>query len=222
MSDLATQMRDTIEPAYGFAAFSPERNAKPQAAVHAAEGGSAAAVPARPTMASSLATLFTTHILQDGEIVLLIVKPSAWFILVSPMRFLAAVLIFVIAGVLLGGRLEGKNLLYFIDVGIFLMAGRLMWATLQWMGQVYVLTDRRILTLSGIFSIDIFDCPLRKVARTRIAYTTRERVFRLGTIQIIPSSDEMPDSAWQMVAKPAEVHEMLVATINKSKQGGLV
>lgn len=194
---------------------------KPQPAVHAAEGGSAAAVPARPTISSSLATLFTSHILQDGEIVLLILKPSAWYILVSPMRFLAAVLIFVIAGVLLGGRLEGKNLLYFIDIGIFLITGRLMWATLQWMGQVYVLTDRRILTLSGIFTIDVFDCPLRKVARTRIAYTTRERVFRLGTIQIIPTADDMPDSHWQMVAKPTEVHEMLVATINKSKQGGL-
>lgn len=204
MSDIGDEIRKATEPA-----------------VHPAEGGSAAAVPARPAIATSLSTLLTTHIIQDGEIVLLFLKPSIWFILVSPMRFLAAVLIFVIAGVLLRDPVQTKSLIYFIDAGIFLMAGRVMWATLQWMGQVYVLTDRRILTISGIFSIDVFDCPLRKVARTRIAYTTRERVFRLGTIQIIPSDDDMPDSAWQMVARPMEVHEMLVAAINKSKQGGL-
>ena len=219
MSENGVKARDAFDAACGFAAFSPNHIAKPQAGIHAAEGAPAVVVPARPAMTSSLATLFTSHILQDGEIVLLILKPSMWFILVSTMRFLAGILILVIAAALLDERLP-KYMVY-VDAGIFVMAGRVMWATLQWMGQVYVLTDRRIITLSGVFSIDVFDCPLRKVARTRIAYTTRERVFRLGTIQIIPSSDEMPDSAWQMIAKPAEVHEMLVATINKSKQGGL-
>jgi hypothetical protein len=218
MSGRERQFR-AVSAACGFAgARSASAPAKPQAAIHLAEGAPAAAVPV-PALTSSLATLFTQHILQDGEIVLLILKPSVWFILISAMRFLAAVLIFVIAAALLDERLP-KNVVY-VEVGIFIMAGRVMWAILQWMGQVYVLTDRRIITLSGVFSIDVFDCPLRKVARTRIVYTTRERVFRVGTIQFIPGSDDMPDSLWQMVAKPAEVHEMVVATINKGKAGGL-
>jgi hypothetical protein len=197
------------------------RDARFRERIHLAEGAPAAAVPARPTMPSSLATLFTTQILQDGEIVLMILKPSVWFVLVSSMRFLAMVAILASAAALVDDRLPSKNLIYIIDVAIFLMAGRVTWGILQWMGQVYVLTDRRVITLGGIFVIDVYDCPLRKIARTRIVYTTRERVFRLGTIQIIPSVDDKPDSLWQMVAKPAEVHEMLVATINKSKQGGL-
>lgn len=192
----------------------------PQSAipVHPAEG-SAAATPVQPGLTTSLATLLTSHILQDGEIVLLILKPSVWFVLISCLRFLATVLIFIIGSILLDERLPYKSIVY-VDVGIFLIAGRVMWSVLNWMGRVYVLTDRRIITLSGVFTIDIFDCPLRRVARTRIVYSTRERVLRLGSIQIIPSDEELPDGLWQMVARPLEVHESIVAAINRTKAGG--
>jgi len=186
--------------------------------VHAAEGSAAAA--AAPPITTSLATLLTSHILQDGEIVLLILKPSLWYIVASCARFLAGVLILVIGSILLSDRVPGRQLTY-IDAGIFLIAGRIMWAILQWMGRVYVLTDRRIVVLGGVFTIDIFDCPLRKVARTRILYSARERILRLGTIQIIPGGDDMPDGLWQMIARPMEIHEAMVAAINRAKQGGL-
>jgi hypothetical protein len=187
---------------------------------HAVEGGSAAAA-ATPAISTSLATLLTSHILQDGEIVLLILKPSLWYMLLSGLRFFGVVLFLMIAATLWDERMPGKNIVY-VDVGIFLMAGRMMWAILQWMGHVYVLTDRRILTLAGVFSIDVFDCPLRKVARTRILHTAAERILRLGTIQIIPQHDELPDGLWQMIAHPMEVHESVVAAINRTKQGGLL
>ena len=63
---------------------------------------------------------------------------------------------------------------------------------------------------------------LRKIARTRIVYTSRERVVRLGTIEIIPADEKLPVAQWQMVAKPLAVHDQVVAAINKAKQGGCV
>ena len=96
-----------------------------------------------------------------------------------------------------------------------------MWAIVQWMGRLYVLTDLRILRLAGIFSVDIFDCPLRRVARTRIVYTTRERITRLGTIEIIPDDEKIPVAQWQMVAKPLVVHDQIIAAVNRAKQGGI-
>ncbi len=184
--------------------------------VHPAEGGATAAAP--PAMTTSLATLLTSHILQEGEIVLLIAKPSLWYILLSGLRFLAFVLILMIGATLLDDRMPGKNIVY-LDAGIFLISGRVMWAILQWMGRVYVLTDRRILVLTGVFTIDVFDCPLRKVARTRILYSNSERVLRLGTIQIIPDHDEMPDGLWLMVHHPIETHDQIVAAVNRAKLG---
>src|SRR5205823_8176791 len=42
---------------------------------------------------TSLAVLLTRHVLRDGELVILLLKPSLWFILLSSLRFAAIVLI---------------------------------------------------------------------------------------------------------------------------------
>ena len=73
-----------------------------------------------------------------------------------------------------------------LPAAIFLLAGRIMWAVLQWMGRLYVLTDMRIVRLSGVFNVEIFDCALRKVATTRLTRTFREKLWRLGSIEIQP------------------------------------
>jgi hypothetical protein len=87
------------------------------------------------------------------------------------------------------------------------------------MSRLYILTDLRIVRISGVFTLTIFDCPLRKVARTRMLYTMRERLLRLGTIEIIPSDETYPIGAWQTIAKPLVVHDQIVAAVNRAKQG---
>jgi hypothetical protein len=107
-----------------------------------------------------------------------------------------------------------------LEAGVFLIAGRLMFALLQWTGRLYVLTDMRIVSITGVFTAHVFDCPLRKIARTRLIYSTRERVCALGSIEIIPSADEIPVGLWQTIARPRAVHDQIVAAVNKAKQGG--
>src|SRR5436189_5387950 len=102
----------------------------------------------------------------------------------------------------------------YIEIGILLIVGRLTWAILQWMGRLYILTDLRIIRLSGVFSVDLFDCPLRKVASTRLTTTMRERLFGLGSIEISPSDSDCPAGQWQTISSPREVHEQIVAPIN--------
>jgi hypothetical protein len=189
--------------------------------IHSSEGAGAATVA--PPTATSLGTLLTRHILRDGEIVLLLLKPSIWFILLSSLRFLAIVIIMTSAIFLfdIDDRMHA-NRLSIIEPAIFLIGGRLMWAMLQWTARLYVLTDLRILSISGVFNASIFDCPLRKVARTRLLYLTRERILALGSIEIIPIDDTLPEGIWQTIARPRQVHEQVVATINKAKQGGCV
>src|SRR5688500_8335116 len=152
------------------------------AVVQASEGGVAVA-EGRP-VATSLATLLTRHVLRDGELVLLILKPSLWFIALAAMRFAAVVLIGIIAARL---WLKPPVALRAAEVGAVLIAARIMVAVLQWMGRLYVLTDLRVLRLSGVFNVDIFDCPLRKVGQARLTRSFRERLLRLGSIEIIPS-----------------------------------
>ena len=185
--------------------------------LHPSEGGAAAAAEALP-FRTSLAALLTGHILRDGEVVLLILKPSLWFIVFSSMRFTAAVLIITIGAQLwLDDSRAVGSIAY---AGTFLLAGRVMWAVLQWMGRLYVLTDMRILRLAGVFNVEIFDCALRKVGTTRVTRTFREKLWRLGSIEILPVDDSCPPGLWQTVKRPGEVHAKVQSTIERAKQGG--
>jgi hypothetical protein len=99
------------------------------------------------------------------------------------------------------------------------IAARIIWAILQWMGRLYVLTDMRIVSLWGVFNIEVFDCPLRKVARTRLLRSVPEQATGVGTIEIVPQDDAEPFGIWQAVPHPREVHEQVVATLRRAKQG---
>ena len=186
----------------------------------ASEGGATAAEVAAP-FRSSLAALLTGHILRDGEVVMLILKPSMWFIVFSSLRFLAAGLIVLIA-VRLGWVRDARVVNSVAYAVTFIVAGRVMWAVLQWMGRLYVLTDLRVVRLSGVFNVEILDCALRKVGQTRITRTFREKLWRLGSIEIVPVDDSCPPSVWQTVSRPEEVREKIQSTIDRAKQGGVV
>ena len=192
-------------------------HARANAGLHPSEGGATAADATAP-FRTSLAALLTGHILRDGEVVLLILKPSMWFIVFASMRFAAAGLIVLIAAKLWVHDHRAINSIYYLVT--FLLAGRVMWAVLQWMARLYVLTDLRIVRLSGVFNVEIFDCALRKVGQVRLTRTFREKLWRLGSIEIVPADESSPPSVWQTVKRPAEVHAKVAATVERAKQGG--
>lgn len=188
------------------------------APVYASEGGASAAAGANAApFRTSLAALLTGHILRDGEIVLLILKPSLWFITFASMRFAAAILIVSIAAKLwVSNAHVVGSILY---AGAFVLAGRVMWAVLQWMGRLYVLTDLRVVRIAGVFNVEISDCALRKVGQTRLSRTFREKLWRLGSVEIAPIDDSCPPSVWQTIKRPAEVQAKIQATVERAKNG---
>ena len=179
-------------------------------------GVAAAPAVAPPVVSTSVATLLARHVLRDGEIILLILKPSLWTILFSCIPAIAVALI-----VMIGAGLSSPNHTHIgVEVGVMLVTVRAGWAVMSWAGKLYLLSDLRIIRISGVFSPQIHDIPLRKVARTRLVRSYHERLFRLGSVEIIPESDQYPWSVWQSVPKPDEVHETIRRTITRAKQGG--
>ena len=185
-----------------------------------AEAPAVVAPPATagPLRGSSLATLLASHILRDGECVLLLLKPSLWFIVLAALPVAAIVTILCIALQIFTN--PGRSQLRAdVEIAIGLVTARLIWSILQWMARFYVLTDLRVLRLGGVFTLEIFDCPLRKVARTRLLPITSERLVRTGSIEIIPSEGEWTFSTWQTVPQPAQVHSQIIHAIDQAKQG---
>ena len=181
-----------------------------------AAGATATAPAAAPAVVTSTATLLTRHILRDGEIVLLIVKPSLWTIFFNCLPALAVALIVILSTILWAPHHAHLG----IEAGFMLVACCAAWAILAWTGRLYLLTDLRIVRIVGIFNPQVHDIPLRKVARTRLVASFHERLWRLGSIEIIPESDHWPWSVWQTIARPRQIHETIVRAIARAKQGG--
>jgi len=199
--------------------FSPRRRTarrRPLAALPASEPMvfPIEAVVATP-LATPMASLLTRHQLRDGEVILLVLKPAVWFILLVSLRFIAAVMIAAIAARI---WLHANTHLC-VDGTVFCIAGRLMLASITWFGRLYVLTDQRVLRITGVLNVEIWDCPLRKVARTRVLRTFGEKILGLGSIEFIPQEEERPSALWQTVARPIEISEQLNETIRRAKAG---
>jgi hypothetical protein len=185
-------------------------------ACFASDAGLAAApVAAPPAVSTSLATLLTRHVLRDGEIILLVLKPSLWTILFSSLPAIAAALIVMISA----GLWLPHHTHIGVEIGLLLIAVRAGAAVMSWAGKLYLLTDLRIVRIAGVLSPQIHDIPLRKVARTRLVASFHERVCRVGSIEIIPESDQWPWSVWQTVACPQKVHDTVRRAIVRAKQG---
>ena len=184
---------------------------------HASEG----AALVEPLPAPSLAALLTAHVLRDGEVVLLVCKPSLWLILFQCIRFTAAVILAYLVARVFGDRLHPASRYVSLNAAVFLVAGRLMWATVAWMGRFYVLTDLRVIRVGGVFTIHVYECALRKVAAVQITYSVKERVCRVGSIEIHPkdSAEGAGVGVWQTVGHPVEVHEQICAAVRRAQNG---
>jgi len=166
-----------------------------------------------------LAALLSGHVLQDGELVMLLLKPSRWFIVLTSLWFIALSAILAIAGWKLWPHLFGSPTLWG-QVFVLAAAGRVGFAVLQWMGRFYLLTDLRVLQLGGIFQVEVFDCPLRKVEQTRLVVSTRERLVARGSIEFIPCDPQRPHGFWQTLRKPEDVLRLVDDAIARAKAGG--
>ncbi len=164
-----------------------------------------------------VAALLPDQLLHGGEVVILLIKPSPWYIVLEPLRFWVtlAVLFFASAWLVSGGWLTtiDRSDLILLTVGI--AAVRLAWQFLEWLSRVYVLTDRRVLRVQGVLRIQVFETKLQKIQHTEMLLSIRERLFGLGTIGFATAGTSGIEAVWRMIAKPLEVHRVIVETLNR-------
>ena len=162
------------------------------------------------------AALLPEQLIQPGEIIILLLKPSPWYILLASLRALAIIAVAVILGLVLDGYgllpISPRDLLV-LAVGV---AGvRLFWQFLQWLSRVYVLTDQRMIRVKGVVRVQVFECPLKQIQHTEAHYSLRERLFGLGTIGFATAGTALPEAHWVMIANPLHVHQSVVWALNR-------
>lgn len=164
----------------------------------------------------SLAALLAGHVIQDGEIVQMILKPSRWFIVLNSLFFSGLVIaIFALLHVTDWHLSEPRSTLQLI---VLLIAARMMWSALQWMGRYYILTNHRLIRLSGVFDVQIMSIPLRRVSGVRLYRTVSERLLNKGSLEI--TAQGHPAMVWQTFSRPKHIYECVRAAVLRSQSNG--
>lgn len=157
------------------------------------------------------------HLLQPGETVILLLKPSILFV---PLASLSSLLGIALATFFLAWldhrfpRLPGSDHV-FITLGILLGAVRLLWQVLEWITRIYVLTDRRIIRRKGVLRVSVFECPLGSIQQTAVFQSLRERVCLLGTVCFATAGAASFIALWEYVASPFEVQRTVAEAIER-------
>lgn len=165
------------------------------------------------------AGMLPAELLQPGEIIILLLKPSPWFILLAPLRVLTAIVILTIAA-------DSANTYLNLHVGsqniylaaLLLLLARVFWQFLEWLSRVYVLTDRRVIAVAGVLRVGVFETPLEKVQHTNLHFSLRERLFALGTIGFATAGTAFSEAYWLMLSSPLEVHQKVVQTLQRYRR----
>jgi len=163
-------------------------------------------------------TVVPQQILHDDEVVLLLTKPSLLFIPYTSFLFCLGSLLL---GVLLAQLTRYTSAAYLTPTSVALLTvlacvGRLVWALLVWTSHTYMLTNQRIVTIKGVLNVHMFQAHLRKVQKTDLYRPLLYQILGTGTLAFsTAASSGDADSTWQMIARPVQTHEQVVAAINK-------
>jgi hypothetical protein len=179
-----------------------------------------AATKSEPAEPVAAAELVPEHLLDGGEVVILAIKPSLWFIVFASARFLLAMVLVMAIAPWVAPLIPGSETSHFVKVAAALAAGRLGFAVLEWASRLYVLTNRRVMRIRGIFNINLFECALARVQNTYLTLAWYERLTRLGTISFATAGTSSLEASWLHCAHPLEVHEQVRAAIRRARGQG--
>jgi len=90
---------------------------------------------------------------------------------------------------------------------------RIVWESLAWSARLYVLTDRRVVRVTGVFRQHVADIPIEKIQNVAIHRLLRERLFGLGTIGFASAGTDGYEAVWLMVRDPIGTAEAIRRTM---------
>jgi uncharacterized membrane protein YdbT with pleckstrin-like domain len=168
----------------------------------------------------SLATvdMVPAHLLDGDEIVIFAVKPSLWFIVFMSFRWIVAAILVICLADWIARYLPILGTRMIVQGALALAAARMGFAMLQWVSRLYVLTNRRVMRLSGILNIDLFECPLTKIQNTYLTLAWYERLTGLGTISFATAGTGGVEASWTNVNNPLELHERVRSAIHRAQR----
>jgi uncharacterized membrane protein YdbT with pleckstrin-like domain len=151
-----------------------------------------------------MANTYLDNMLGESERILLIARQH-WFRLLSTI-FLEIILILAIVGgttVLLVKDQGSQPYAALIYLLVLLPLTTMTRDILVWANREYIITNRRVMQISGVFSKTVTDSSLEKVNDVKMHQSTLGRLFDYGDIEILTAS-ELGVNLFQRISEPVK------------------
>jgi len=161
------------------------------------------------------------QLLHEGEVVILAIKPSIWFVFLSAWPAITVAAAVMVAGYVVMPMLDlgldyPRRTLALLCAAAVLV--QLFLSSCQWTGRLYVLTNVRVLRIRGVFTVDVFQCPLTKIRQATLDAARLDRFCGVGTIHF-DTETSVEEPCWLHVAKPTDVNDKVQDALRRAHGG---
>lgn len=158
-----------------------------------------------------MAKSYLQNLLSEREKIILVARQH-WFILVSSIFFELAAIIIIFAATVTLAIIFQLYALIIAAIGFVLMiipVFSMIHDILVWSNHQYLVTNRRVMQISGVINKAITDSSLEKVNDVKMEQSALGRVFGYGDIEILTAS-ELGVNVFKRIEDPVEFKQAMI------------
>jgi uncharacterized membrane protein YdbT with pleckstrin-like domain len=167
-----------------------------------------------------MAKSYLESLLGLQEKIILIARQH-WLILVSSIFLEVAVILIVFVASITAAILIPPYALIIAAIGFIVMLlpiATMIRDILDWTNRQYVVTNRRVIQISGIFNKNVVDSSLEKVNDLRMSQSAMGRIFDYGDVEIMTAS-ELQMNRFKQIEDPVSFQTVLLNAKEKMERG---
>lgn len=155
------------------------------------------------------------NVLHENEIVILMLRPSVWYILATSSTYIVVVLALALLATTsrLIDQWIGFGTMGTI-VGI-LIGCRLLYGVMEWIGHHYILTNCRLITIQGLLQPQISQTVLGRISGITISQSLPQKVLHTGTLGFTFDAAQKATGTWHWIRSPQRVEQQIRQAISK-------
>ena len=168
-----------------------------------------------------MAKSYIENLLGDQERIILVTRQH-WFMLVKSI-VLEILLIFIIIAIAIGTTVLFSQYTWLIAITgavvLLIPLATMIRDVLDWSNRRYIVTNRRVIQISGVFSKDVIDSSLEKVNDVKLDQSFLGRLFDYGDIEILTAS-ELGANLFKRIGEPIRFKAAMINAKEQLERGG--
>jgi uncharacterized membrane protein YdbT with pleckstrin-like domain len=163
---------------------------------------------------------YIENLLGDQERIILVTRQH-WFMLVKSI-VLEILLIFIIIAIAIGTKVIFSQYTWLIAITgavvLVIPLATMIRDILDWSNRRYIVTNRRVIQISGVFGKDVIDSSLEKVNDVKLDQSFLGRLFNYGDIEILTAS-ELGANLFKRIGEPIRFKTAMINAKEQLERG---